>query len=84
MSAAISVSVSVCVETLGEARSQTSPSIAKFEALFLLLARLHLIFLTLLRLTLRVLAWLSQATLRGLSILSRRAAGRTLALGGRA
>src|SRR6266540_1772206 len=53
-------------------------------ALTLLLARLHLIFLTLLRLTLRVLAWLSLATLRGLSILSRRAAGRTLALGGRA
>jgi hypothetical protein len=65
-------------------------------ALVLLLARLHLIFLTLLRLTfrvifltllrltLRVLAWLSLATLRGLSILSRRAAGRTLALGGRA
>ena len=50
--------------------------------LVLLLARLHLIFLTLLRLTLRVLPLLSLATLRGLSILSRRAAGRTLALGG--
>jgi hypothetical protein len=42
-----------------------------------------LIFLTLLRLTLRVLPLLSLATLRSLSILSRRAAGRTLALGGR-
>lgn len=47
--------------------------------LVLLLARL-----TLLRLTLRVLPLLSLATLRSLSILSRRAAGYTLALGGRA
>jgi hypothetical protein len=48
------------------------------------LPSLRLIFLILLRLTLRVLPSLSLATLRGLSILSRRAAGRTLALGGRA